>query len=95
MITTSSEFWTIVVVANDLSWIIFHFAGAACAVGQWYLGGLLCTPDGSLSEQRKLPELWDAIRAAGIEQWGHFNANKDKKSPGYVLEAGWRNPVNY
>ena len=31
---TSNEFWTIVAVADDLSWIVFHYAGAASAVGQ-------------------------------------------------------------
>ena len=31
---TSNEFWTIVGVADDLSWIVFHYAGAASAVGQ-------------------------------------------------------------
>ena len=30
---TSNEFWTIVAVADDLSWIVFHYAGAASAVG--------------------------------------------------------------
>ena len=31
---TSSEFWNIVAVADDLSWIVFHYAGAATSVGQ-------------------------------------------------------------
>jgi hypothetical protein len=31
---TSNEFWTIIGVANDLSWIAFHYAGAATSVGQ-------------------------------------------------------------
>jgi hypothetical protein len=31
---TSNEFWTIAGVADDLSWIVFHYAGAAGAVGQ-------------------------------------------------------------
>jgi hypothetical protein len=31
---TSNEFWTIVDVADDLSWIVFHYAGAAGAIGQ-------------------------------------------------------------
>ena len=30
----SDEYWTIVDVADDLSYIIFHYAGAAGAVGQ-------------------------------------------------------------
>ena len=31
---TSDEFWTIVGAAEDLSWVVFHYAGAAGAVGQ-------------------------------------------------------------
>jgi hypothetical protein len=31
---TSNEFWTIGGIADDLSWIVFHYAGAAAAVGQ-------------------------------------------------------------
>jgi hypothetical protein len=30
---TSNEFWTIAGVADDLSWVVFHYAGAASAVG--------------------------------------------------------------
>lgn len=62
---TSNEFWTIVGAADDLSWIVFHYAGAASAVGQRYLGGLLCTPDGSLPDERE--EVWKTIRKAGME----------------------------
>jgi hypothetical protein len=31
---TSNEFWTLVGAADDLSWIVFHYAGAAKTVGQ-------------------------------------------------------------
>ena len=31
---TSDEFWTILGAADDLSWVCFHYAGAAGAVGQ-------------------------------------------------------------
>ena len=34
---TSNEFWTVIAAADDLSWIIFHYAGAAGAVGQRYV----------------------------------------------------------
>jgi len=30
---TSDEYWTIVAVDDNLQWIIFHYAGAASAVG--------------------------------------------------------------
>ena len=38
---TSNEFWTIVGCSDDLSGIVFHYAGAASAVRQRYTGGLL------------------------------------------------------
>jgi VDE lipocalin domain len=84
---TSDEFWTIVAVADDLSWIVFHYAGAARAVGQNYLGGLLCTPDGKLPDKAQLPEIWDAFRSAGIQPWELYRVNNDPKSPG-AISAG-------
>jgi hypothetical protein len=64
---TSDEFWTIVAVADDLSWIVFHYAGAAGAVGMRYLGGLLCTANGSRPDEDKLPDIWKALQSAGIQ----------------------------
>lgn len=84
---TSDEFWTIVGVADDLSWIVFHYAGAAKAVGQRYLGGLLCTPDGYLPPERKLPEIWDCFRRAGIQPWDLYLVDNDSEAPG-ALAAG-------
>ena len=70
---TSNEFWTIVGAADDLSWIIFHYAGAAAAVGQKYLGGLLCTSDGEIpSSEKDLNQIWSLFRSAGIEPWELF-----------------------
>jgi hypothetical protein len=66
---TSNEFWTIAGVADDLSWIVFHYAGAASNVGQRYLGGLLCTPDGSLPPDEVLPVIWQALKGTGIQPW--------------------------
>eukprot|EP00980_Cylindrotheca_fusiformis_P021076 scaffold8079_cov121-Cylindrotheca_fusiformis.AAC.4 len=82
---TSNEFWTIVDVADDLSHIIFHYAGAAGAVGQRYLGGLLCTSDGSLPKE--LEEIYGKFRSAGIDPWELFIVDNSPDSPG-ALEAG-------
>lgn len=84
---TSNEFWTIVGVADDLSWIVFHYAGAATAVGQRYLGGLLCTPDGRLPPAEQLPEVWKAFSRAGIEPWELYVVDNSVNSAG-ALEAG-------
>jgi hypothetical protein len=84
---TSNEFWTIVGCADDLSWIVFHYAGAASAVGQRYLGGLLCTADGSLPNEDILPEIWKCFRTAGIEPWELYTVDNDETSDG-AKEAG-------
>ena len=85
---TSDEFWTIVAVADNLNWIIFHYAGAAAAVGQRYLGGLLCTATGELPDDvDELPRVWDAVRAAGIEPWELYCVDNDRTSRAY-LAAG-------
>ena len=42
----SKEHWTTVDAADDLSWAVFHYSGAAAVVGQSYLGALLCSADG-------------------------------------------------
>lgn len=84
---TSNEFWTILGVADDLSWIVFHYAGAASAVGQRYLGGLLCTPNGQLPSADQLPEIWTCFQSAGIQPWELYQVDNDEDTPG-ALEAG-------
>ena len=84
---TSNEYWTIIGAADDLSWCAMHYAGAASEVGQRYLGGLLCTPDGQLPDQKSLPEVWNIFRGAGIEPWELYRVSNDDNSEG-ALEAG-------
>jgi hypothetical protein len=84
---TSDEFWTIVAAADDLSWIVFHYAGAAKAVGLRYLGGLLCTPNGSLPEESQLPQIWDSFRSAGIQPWELYVVDNRKDTPASI-DAG-------
>ena len=38
---TSSEFWRIADCADDLSWALFYYAGAASVVGLTYRGAVL------------------------------------------------------
>lgn len=54
---------------------------------QRYLGGLVCTCDGSLPPAEARPEIWKVLRKAGIEPWELFIVNNDLSSPG-ALEAG-------
>lgn len=42
----SDEFWRILDVADDLSWAVFYYSGAASAAGTSYSGALVCTRDG-------------------------------------------------
>ncbi|KAL3807684.1 hypothetical protein ACHAXA_007330 [Cyclostephanos tholiformis] len=84
---TSDEFWTILGAADDLTWVVFHYAGAAAAVGQRYIGGLLCTPDGRLPPPEDLDEIWRIFRSAEIEPWELFVVDNDESSAG-ALAAG-------
>lgn len=90
---TSDEFWTIVAVDDDLRWIVFHYAGAARAVGLRYLGGLVCTPDGQLPPDSELPRIWKAIKAAGFQPWELYCVDNDPHSAGY--RAAGPPPLNF
>jgi VDE lipocalin domain len=83
----SNELWTIVAVADDLSWIVLHYAGAAAAVGQRFMSVLLCTAGGSLPNERQLAKVWKAVASAGVQPWELVVVDNDTKSAGYV-EAG-------
>lgn len=69
----SKEHWTTVDAADDLSWCVLHYSGAAAVVGQSYLGALLCSADGKWpasaesGEERRRIEA--AFRSCGIEMW--------------------------
>ena len=70
---TSNERWNIVAVADDLSWCVFHYAGAASAVGQSYTGGLLCTRDGKVPPVDVLNgEIKDAFESVDIKLFELF-----------------------
>jgi VDE lipocalin domain len=91
---TSDEFWTIIAVADDLSWIVFHYAGAASSVGLQYLGGLLCTPDGKLpTDAKDLDIIWDHFRSAGIQPWELYNVDNSLNTP-EAIKAGLP-PLDY
>lgn len=84
---TSNEAWTIVDVADDLSYIIFHYAGAASSVGQRYLGGLLCTADGLLPPESKIESIYEKLRSAGIEPWELYVVDNKNDTAG-AIDAG-------
>jgi len=90
---TSNEFWTIVAAADDLSWIVFHYAGAATSVGQRYLGGLVCTADGTLPPESARKEIWPKLQSAGIEPWELFVCDNRSDTPGAI--AAGEPPLDY
>ncbi|KAL8167791.1 hypothetical protein V2J09_009290 [Rumex salicifolius] len=68
----SNEFWTIVDVAEDLSWGLFHYHGAARAAGQSYTGAVLVTPDGQYPDRIQASRLTLALDKCGIKEWEMF-----------------------
>ena len=67
---TSEEFWRIVDAADDLSWALFYYAGAAKSAGQMYIGAVLATPDGLWPADDQMPRVEDALwRGCGIKIW--------------------------
>ena len=92
----SKEFWTTVDAADDLSWAIFHYSGAASVVGQSYLGALLCTSDGKWPEGARSGPEYDRICAGfqkcGIEMWelyGHGPAQDGDSFMWTADHAAW------
>ncbi|PKI39039.1 hypothetical protein CRG98_040566 [Punica granatum] len=72
---TSNEFWTIVDVADDLSWGLFHYSGAARAAGQSYTGAVLVSPDGQYPDEKQRERLASAMEKCGIKEWELFNVD--------------------
>jgi hypothetical protein len=92
---TSEEIWTILGVANDLSWLVLHYAGAAKAVGLQYMGGLLCTPTGSLPNvsSKEMDEIWHILQRAGIQPWEFTMVDNRMDTPN-AIDAGLP-PLDY
>jgi hypothetical protein len=78
---TSSEFWRIIHVADDLSWACFYYAGAASAAGQSYAGALLVTPDGSWPPDAARAEVAEAFARCNISMWELYRCqNSEERS---------------
>ncbi|KAI3863321.1 hypothetical protein MKW92_038994 [Papaver armeniacum] len=68
----SNEFWTVVDVADDLSWGLFHYSGAARVAGQSYTGAVLVSPDGEYPNEKEKEKLVSALEKCGIKEWELF-----------------------
>ena len=75
----SEEWWTTVAAADDLSWAVLHYSGAAKRAGQSYVGALLCSPDGMWPEDCRsgpgLERIRDAFRMCDLELWELFGGS--------------------
>jgi hypothetical protein len=65
---TSNEYWRIIDCAEDLSFCLFYYSGAAATAGLSYSGAVLGTPDG-LWPADHTQRIHGALRQAGIEPW--------------------------
>ena len=82
--------------ADDLSWAVFHYSGAASVVGQSYLGALLCSADGRWPEGAKggaeLERIRAAFRTCGIEffeLYGHGPPEEERSFMWTEAHARW------
>lgn len=66
---TSNEFWRVLDCADDLSFCLFYYSGAASAAGLSYSGAVLATPDGSWPAPSHTARLEAALERAGIKPW--------------------------
>ena len=67
---TSQEYWRIVDAADDLSWSLYYYSGAAKSAGQAYIGAILATPDGLWPADDQLDRIADSLwRGCGIKIW--------------------------
>ncbi|KAL2521407.1 violaxanthin de-epoxidase-related [Forsythia ovata] len=71
----SNEFWTIVDVADDLGWGLFHYHGAARVAGQSYTGAVLVSPDGMYPNKSQSERLASALDRCSIKEWELFTVD--------------------
>ena len=67
---TSQEYWRIVDAADDLSWSLYYYSGAAKSAGQAYIGAILATPTGNWPADDQIDRIADSLwRGCGIKLW--------------------------
>ncbi|GBF96948.1 glycolate dehydrogenase [Raphidocelis subcapitata] len=65
---TSEEYWRVLDAADDLSFALFYYTGAASRAGMSYSGAVLGTPDGAWPEAHA-DRISAALDRAGIKLW--------------------------
>ncbi|KAL6225329.1 hypothetical protein ACLB2K_004179 [Fragaria x ananassa] len=87
----SNESWTIVDVADDLSWGLFYYCGAARVAGQSYTGAVLVSPDGAYPNDVNRSRLVSALENCGIKEWELFTVNNSScENPPLGIPEGSR-----
>ncbi|KAI3692618.1 hypothetical protein L6452_32438 [Arctium lappa] len=87
----SNENWTIVDVADDLSWGLFHYSGAARVAGQSYTGAVLVSPNGEYPNDSEKDGLLSALGRCCIKEWELFDVdNCSCSNPPLGLPEGSR-----
>ena len=67
---TSLEYWRVVDAADDLSWSLYYYAGAAKVAGQAYIGAVLATKDGMWPDKAHLPRIEKSLwEGCGVKLW--------------------------
>ncbi len=85
----SNERWTLVDAADDLSWVVFHYSGAASVVGQSYVGALLCTADGIWPSSASRDRIYDALRRCDLEPWELYGHGPDESFMWSAERLSW------
>lgn len=82
----SNEYWRILDCADDLSWAVFYYSGAAAAAGTSYTGALVVTPDGKWPDMTMIASgssetigdrIERALKRAEIEMWELFEVHNE------------------
>ena len=85
----SEEHWTTVDAADDLSWAVFHYSGAARKAGQSYQGALLCSEDG-LWPAGDADRIEAALAACGLELWEMYGHGPDATQMWSEKYTSWK-----
>lgn len=76
------EHWRIVDADDDLAWAVFHYAGAAPAVGQSYSGSLLLTQDGLPPPSCPKRRIVEAFGRSGVAPFELYSIAQDDERHG-------------
>ena len=76
-------------VADDFSWAVFYYAGAATTAGQAYSGAVFCTPDGEWPAEKHWDRVNGALARCGIKLWELYQVDNSccENAPLGLLDA--------